>query len=89
VTSYEPSAAWDEKVDEWIDGVVEELRLWNPNMVRRFKRVSLLESYGYGYDYMVVEYRKLVELEARCSQLRRIVFTEERATLRFSKLFKV
>jgi hypothetical protein len=89
VTSYELSAAWDEKVDEWIDGVAEELRLWNPNMVRRFKRVSFLESYGYGYDYMVVEYRKLVELEARYSQLRRIVFPEERTTLRFSKLFQM
>jgi len=84
VNSFELSAEWDEKCDGWIDGVAEKLQLWNPEMARRFKRASYLES-----DYMLLEYRKLVELHSRHSRLQTIVLPKESAWLRLSTLFRM
>jgi len=84
VNSYESSTAWDKKCDDLIDHVAGKLQLWNPEMATRFKRASYFES-----DYMLLEYRKLMEFRARYSNLQRIVFPEESAWLRFSMLFRM
>jgi hypothetical protein len=83
VASYESSATWDDRCDEWIDGVSQKLNAWNPNFARQFNRRDLLGTNGGGH--MLLEYRKLVELEVRCSRLQRIAFPEKRNPSRLSR----